>query len=195
MVRGCTGTVLFVSLRVVVMGVSGAGKSTVAALLARRLGLDLADADEFHPPANVAKLAAGTPLTDEDRWPWLEAIARWLDEHRKSGGIVTCSALKRAYRDVLRSGDADAWFLHLEGPPEVISERLDGGPDRSTPSSLLKSQLDALEPPGHDERAITLDASLRPEEIIDDFLVQVVRKAAGPGGADGAEGASLRERS
>jgi gluconokinase len=181
MVQGYPGTVHHVSLRVVVMGVSGAGKSTVAALLARRLSLELADADQFHPAANITKMAAGTPLTDDDRWPWLESIAGWLGEHQRTGGIVTCSALKRAYRDVLRSGDPGVWFLHLEGPAEVMAERVAGRPDHSTSAAVIESQLDALEPPGDDERAITLDASSRPEEIIDDFLVQVVRLAASAG--------------
>src|SRR3982074_1423497 len=97
---------------IVVMGVSGAGKTTVGAALAEALGVEYAEADKFHPPANIAKMSSGTPLTDEDRWPWLDSIADWIAAHEKSGGVVTSSALKRRYRDVLRGG-GDTWFLHL----------------------------------------------------------------------------------
>jgi gluconokinase len=162
-----------VSLRVVVMGVSGSGKSTVGELLAARLDLPYADADQFHSPTNVARMAAGTPLTDEDRRPWLEAIAHWLAEHEDGGCVVTCSALKRAYRDVLRRGADDAWFLHLSASQELMTERVAGRPRHFMPADLVASQFETLEPPGPDERAVTVDAALTPDQIITAFLAQV----------------------
>lgn len=105
---------------VVVMGVSGSGKSTVGEMLARRLDLAYADADDLHPPENVAKMEAGIPLTDEDRYPWLDIVADWLTDHAADGGIVTCSALKRRYRDRLREARPDLFFLHLDGSEELI---------------------------------------------------------------------------
>ena len=110
---------------IIVMGVSGSGKSTIGALLAERLGWPFADADGFHPPENVAKMAAGTPLTDADRWPWLDANAGHIDAARKAGQpvVVACSALRRAYRERLRAGHGDLIFLHLAGAPEVIATR------------------------------------------------------------------------
>jgi gluconokinase len=166
-----------VALRVVVMGVSGSGKTTVGRLLARRAGLDYADADDFHDPADVAKMAAAIPLTDADRAPWLEAIAQWLAEHDKIGGVVSCSALRRSYRDVLRTGGPDVWFLHLSGSATLVTERVADRPRHFMPAALVESQLETLEPPESDERAVTLDASLRPDAIIDDFLLEVVRQA------------------
>lgn len=154
----------------VVMGVSGCGKSTVAGVLAGRLGWDLAEGDDMHPPANVAKMAAGHPLDDEDRWPWLDIIAGWIRERTDAGtpGIVTCSALKRSYRDVLR-GD-HVVFVHLAGSREKIASRLTTRHGHFMPAALLDSQFAALEPPGDDERAVTVDIVDAPgreaEEII-----------------------------
>lgn len=162
-----------VKLRVVVMGVSGAGKSTVGECLARRLDLEYADADEFHDPLNVATMAAGTPLTDDERWPWLEAIARWLADREQSGGVVTCSGLRRVYRDVLRSGAPDAWFLHLVGSRDLMSDRVAGRPHHFMPAALVESQFETLEPPEDDERAIDIDAAIAPDDIVDAFLEQV----------------------
>lgn len=155
----------------VLMGVSGSGKSTVAGMLAGRLGWDLAEGDDMHPPANVAKMSAGHPLDDEDRWPWLEAIAEWIRAHTEAGkpGIVTCSALKRSYRDVLR-GD-HVVFVHLAGTRDQIARRLATRHGHFMPASLLDSQFATLESPGEDERALTVNATESPaqeaEEIID----------------------------
>src|SRR4051794_3004492 len=111
---------------VLIMGVSGSGKTTVGALLAGRLSWQYAEADDFHPPANVAKMAAGHPLTDEDRWPWLTEIAEWIDERRAAGepGVVTCSALKRRYRDFLRNDRPETRVVYLHGTPELIGSRM-----------------------------------------------------------------------
>lgn len=141
---------------IVVMGVSGSGKSTVGAALAQRLTVPFADADTFHPDANIAKMAAGNPLSDEDRYPWLEAIGEWLARHR-DGGVMSCSALKRKYRDQLRAHCPQVEFLHLSGSPEVIARRQAARRGHFMPASLLKSQLDTLEPLGPDERGVTVD--------------------------------------
>jgi gluconokinase len=152
------------------MGVAGSGKTTVGQLLAVRLGVEFADADDFHTPENIAKMRAGMPLDDEDRWPWLEAIAAWLADHAATGGVVTCSALRRAYRDVLRRGAADAWFLHPVGPPALMAARVRGRGHHFMPAELVESQFEELEPPDTDERAVELDASLPPEQIVDRFI-------------------------
>jgi gluconokinase len=138
---------------IVVMGVSGAGKSTVAAELVRRLGWDFAEGDEFHPAENVAKMAAGQPLTDEDRWPWLRTLAAWIGEHEAAGtnAVVTCSALKRAYRDVLCEGHPSVWFAHVRAAPDLIHQRVEGRRGHYMPPSLLGSQLEILEPLEADE--------------------------------------------
>ncbi len=146
----------------VVMGVAGTGKSTVAALLAGQLGWDLQEGDDLHPAANVAKMRAGHPLDDEDRWPWLERIGHWIDEHLLAGlpGIVTCSALRRSYRDVLRR--PDVVFVHLVGSHELIAQRMAARQGHYMPTSLLDSQFATLEPPGPDERVITVDVAEPP---------------------------------
>src|SRR5436190_7655090 len=118
---------------VVAMGVSGSGKSTVGAALAQRLRVPFADADDFHPPANVAKMTAGHALDDDDRYPWLEAIGEWLVEHREAGGVMSCSALKRKYRDQLRHHVPGVEFLHLHGSPEVIARRQASRPGHFMP--------------------------------------------------------------
>ncbi|HEV7627524.1 MAG TPA: gluconokinase, partial [Streptomyces sp.] len=139
------------------MGVSGCGKSTVGALLAERLGVPYAEADSFHPPANVEKMSAGTPLDDEDRGPWLDAIAVWLAEHAAlGGGVVSCSALRRRYRDRLRESGAQIFFLHLEGSEALIEQRLAGRKGHFMPRSLLRSQFAALEPLEADERGASV---------------------------------------
>jgi gluconokinase len=161
---------------VVVMGVSGAGKSTVAALLAERLGVPVAEADEFHPPANIAKMTAGIPLTDEDRWPWLAAIADWIAEHaRTGGGVVTCSALKRPYRDLLRLAAPHVWFLHPHGDRALLAHRMTHRDGHFMPLSLLDSQLADLEPLASDEPGIQVDIALSPAEIADTAVRQVKR--------------------
>jgi gluconokinase len=149
---------------IVVMGVSGSGKTTLGRNLADRLGVVYAEADEFHPPENIAKMSAGHPLTDEDRWPWLHAIAQWIGEHEESGGVVTCSALKRTYRDVL-SGGGPVFFIHLDGAREVIGARLAVRKDHFMPPALLDSQLAALEPLGPDEPGVVLNIDNTPEAL------------------------------
>ena len=140
---------------VIVAGVSGSGKSTVGALLAGRLGWPFADADEFHPAANVEKMRAGVPLTDEDRWPWLRIIAAWMDERIAAGEqtVVTCSALKRSYRDVLLVGRPQARMVFLAPDREVLAGRLAARHGHFFPEQLLGSQFTELEPPAPDETA------------------------------------------
>lgn len=150
---------------IVVMGVSGSGKTTVGMALAERLGVDYAEADEFHPPENIAKMSSGTPLTDDDRWPWLEAIARWIGEHPQ-GGVVTCSALKHKYRDVLRRG-GDVFFLHLDGSRELIAERLAARTGHFMPSALLDSQFADLEALLPDEKGAVISIDATPDEIVE----------------------------
>lgn len=149
---------------VVVMGVAGSGKTTIGQALAAGLGVEYAEADSFHPRANIEKMASGHPLTDEDRWPWLRAIAAWIAEHRETGGVVSSSALKRKYRDVLRGG-GDVWFLHLNGPGELLAERMKNRSGHFMPPSLLDSQLADLEPLQPDERGAVADIADPPEDI------------------------------
>ena len=140
---------------VIVAGVSGSGKSTVGALLAGRLGWRFADADDFHPAANVEKMRAGVPLTDEDRWPWLQAIAGWMDERIAAGeqAVLTCSALKRSYRDVLLAGRPQARMVFLAPDRDVLARRLAARHGHFFPEELLGSQFADLEPPAPDETA------------------------------------------
>jgi gluconokinase len=154
---------------IVVMGVSGSGKSTVGAALAQRLRVPFADADDFHPPANIAKMTAGQPLDDNDRYPWLEAIGEWLAEH-SDGGVMSCSALKRKYRDQLRRHCPDVEFLHLSGTAEVIGNRQASRPGHFMPASLLASQFATLEPLGPDERGTTIDVDQNIDSIVDDYV-------------------------
>jgi gluconokinase len=149
----------------VVMGVSGSGKTTVGTALAKAIGVDYAEADEFNPAANIAKMTSGIPLADEDRWPWVHAIADWIRSHERTGGVVTSSALKRSYRDVLRGG-GDTRFLHLTGDRELIVERMKTRKGHFMPVSLLDSQLADLEPLDADESGITVDIAHPPEEIV-----------------------------
>lgn len=148
----------------VIMGVSGSGKSTVAGILAGQLGWDLEEGDDLHPPENVAKMAAGHPLTDEDRWPWLDTIASWIIEHTMAGipGIITCSALKKIYRDRLR--EKNVVFVFLSGSKEQIGRRLTTRMDHFMPPSLLDSQIATLEPPTADENSIVIDVGRTPAE-------------------------------
>ena len=167
------------SVRIVVMGVSGSGKSTVGELLADRLGVDYADADEFHDDTSVAKMSAGVPLTDEDRWPWLERIGTWLVDREQTGAVATCSALKRSHRDVLRRNAADVWFVHCSASEELIKTRLDKRRNHFMPASLLRSQFEELQPPQADERAVVVDVSRPLEEVVDACLSAL--SAAGVG--------------
>ncbi len=158
--------------QIVVMGVAGAGKTTVATRLAARLGCEVADADEFHPPANIAKMASGTPLQDEDRWPWLRAIAAWMRARAEAGrtAVVTCSALKRAYRDILCAASPGTVFVHLTGAPEVIAARLEVRRGHFMPAALLASQLATLEPLGPDEPGVVLDVARSPDELVEQIV-------------------------
>jgi carbohydrate kinase (thermoresistant glucokinase family) len=151
----------------VIMGVSGCGKTTIAKLLSGELGWDYRDGDEFHPKANVEKMHSGTPLTDEDRWPWLKAIAAWIDGKRQTGkhGIVTCSALKKSYRDILIGSRTDVALIYLKGDKELIAARLSKRKGHFMPKGLLDSQFQALEEPGPDEHPITVSIEPTPEEI------------------------------
>jgi gluconokinase len=162
----------------VVMGVSGSGKTTVATLLAERLGWPFAEGDDFHPPANVAKMHGGTPLTDADRLPWLQAIAGWIDARRAagSGGIVSCSALKRAYRDILIGDRPDVRLIYVRGSHALIGARIAARHDHFMPPSLLQSQFDTLEEPGADERPIVAEAALTPPAMVDGVLAALASR-------------------
>lgn len=155
-------------LVIVLMGVSGCGKSTTGAALSRRLGWPFRDADSFHPPANVAKMSRGVPLTDEDRWPWLDAIAQWIDERCARGerGVVSCSALKRAYRCRIVGTRSGVQLVYLKGDMNLIGKRLRGRKGHFMPVSLLDSQFAALEEPGADERALTVSVALSPRRVV-----------------------------
>ncbi|WP_150238949.1 gluconokinase [Nocardiopsis quinghaiensis] len=137
----------------VFMGVSGSGKTTVAEGVAKQLGLPFAEADDFHPQANIDRMAVGTPLTDQDRWPWLRKLAGWIAEHDALGEstAMACSALKHSYRDVLRQGAPGVHFLHMHGSFEVVWARIDARQDHFMPPALLESQFETLEPLGPDE--------------------------------------------
>jgi gluconokinase len=154
---------------IVVMGVSGSGKSTVGAALAQRLRVPFADADDFHPPANIAKMTAGQALDDNDRYPWLEAIGEWLAQHAE-GGVMSCSALKRKYRDQLRRHCPDVEFLHLSGTPEVIGRRQASRPGHFMPASLLASQFATLEPLEADERGTAIDVDQNIDSIVENYV-------------------------
>ena len=156
----------------VVMGVSGSGKSTVGAALAQRLRVPFADADDFHPEANVAKMSAGHALNDEDRHPWLDAIGDWLANHCGEGGVMSCSALKRKYRDQLRKHCPQVRFLHLSGSPEVIGRRQASRPGHFMPASLLASQFDTLEPLEADEHGVVVDVDQDIDAVVENYLTR-----------------------
>jgi carbohydrate kinase (thermoresistant glucokinase family) len=153
---------------IIVMGVSGSGKSTIGALLANRLQWDYQDADWFHPAANVDKMHNGIPLTDEDRWPWLRAIAAWIDDARGAGrhAVIACSALKRRYRDILIGERSDVRLVYLKGTESLIARRIATRHEHFMPPSLLQSQLAALEEPGADEKTIVVSIEPPPQEIV-----------------------------
>ncbi|MER7998918.1 gluconokinase [Streptomyces sp. NPDC095613] len=150
---------------VVVMGVAGTGKTTVGPLLAGTLGVPYAEGDEFHSPENVAKMASGVPLEDADRWPWLDSIGEWAHGRAGRGGVVSCSALKRAYRDRLRAAAPDVLFLHLTGDRELIGRRMAARKGHYMPTALLDSQFATLQDLGEDEAGVAVDVSGTPEEI------------------------------
>jgi carbohydrate kinase (thermoresistant glucokinase family) len=165
---------------IIVMGVSGSGKSTIGALLAERMGWPFADADGFHPAANVAKMAAGQPLTDEDRWPWLDAIAAHIGAARAAGQpvVVACSALRRAYRERLRAGHGDLIFLHLAGAPEVIATRQAARQGHFMPPSLMASQFATLEDPAEEADAVTVSVQASPHEVVGNILSSLGERGA-----------------
>jgi carbohydrate kinase (thermoresistant glucokinase family) len=158
----------------VMMGVSGSGKTTIAEGVAKREGWRLVEGDDLHPPANVAKMKSGTPLTDEDRWPWLRAIAREIDAIRARGepAVVTSSALKRVYRDILIGDRPDVALVYLKGSRELIGHRMASRKGHFMPTALLESQFTTLEEPGEDEHPIVVSIEPAPDEIAD----EVVRK-------------------
>ena len=159
----------------IVMGVSGSGKSTIAEKLAERLGWHYEDGDKFHPASNVAKMSAGHPLTDEDRWPWLQAIADEIDRTCKTGEsiVIACSALKHSYRDVLVHGRDDVRIVYLRGTQELIAGRLTERKGHFMPPGLLASQFKTLEPPDPDENPLTVSIDASVEEIVDDITGQL----------------------
>ncbi|MEV0220103.1 gluconokinase [Streptomyces sp. NPDC050704] len=150
---------------VVIMGVAGTGKTTVGPLLANRLDVPYAEGDDFHPAANIAKMTAGTPLTDEDRRPWLDAIGAWAHGRAGLGGVVSCSALKRDYRDRLRAAAPGVVFVHLTGDRKLIEDRMGHRQGHFMPTALLDSQFATLQPLQADEAGVAVDVSGSPEEI------------------------------
>lgn len=157
---------------VVVMGVAGSGKTTIAKLLAKRLAWPYAEGDDFHPPANVEKMEAGTPLTDEDRWPWLQAIVAWMSAQAADGRstIVTCSALRRIYRDALVQATGAVRFAHLAGERELVGERIGFRRGHFMPPTLLDSQYETLEDLEADEDGLAVDVGDPPEQITDNII-------------------------
>ncbi|MFE2071589.1 gluconokinase [Streptomyces misionensis] len=160
---------------VVVIGVAGVGKTTVARLLSRRLEVPFSEADDFHSPQSIAKMSAGVPLTDADRRSWLESIADWLRERDEAatGGVVPCSALRRRYRDTLRAACPDVFFVHLTAGHEVVGRRLSERAGHFMPRTLLESQEETLEPLEPDERGVTVDAGPPPEAVVEAVLARM----------------------
>jgi gluconokinase len=159
----------------IVMGVSGSGKSTIAAALAERLAWIFEDGDRFHPPSNVAKMSAGHPLTDEDRWPWLQAIADETDRVCEAGGhvVMACSALKRSYRAILVHGRSDIRIVFLDGSQALIADRLARRKGHFMPPGLLDSQFKTLEPPQADEHPFIVSIDAPVETVVDNIVAQV----------------------
>jgi gluconokinase len=159
----------------VVMGVSGSGKSTIADKLAERLSWTFEDGDRFHPAGNVAKMSAGHPLTDEDRWPWLQAIADEIDRVCKAGerAVIACSALKRAYREILVHGRNDVRIVYLDGTEQLIADRLARRKGHFMPPGLLASQFKTLEPPAANENPVTVSIDASVDAIVDDIVSQL----------------------
>ncbi|MHA6625509.1 gluconokinase [Pseudonocardia sichuanensis] len=176
----------------VVMGVSGVGKTSVADEIVERTGWAFVEGDDLHPEANRAKMSSGVPLDDDDRWPWLRRVAAWIGEQEAAGrsGVVTCSALKRSYRDLLRDGHPSVWFVHLLAPPELIKERVDARRGHYMPPSLLQSQLATLEPLGPDEPGAGVETTGSPDAVAERVLAQL----AEPDGTATRDGDAPRGR-
>ncbi|WP_144674618.1 gluconokinase [Arthrobacter sp. U41] len=167
----------------VVMGVAGSGKSTIAAALSQQLGWACAEADEFHPQTNIQKMSQGIPLQDEDRWPWLQQIQNWMTTQAKAGKstVLTCSALKQRYRQLLAQAEGRVLFLHLHGEADLIGQRMQGREGHFMPPTLLPSQLATLEPLSDDELAtgsLRLDISKSPEELVSTIVASLMLPAA-----------------
>jgi gluconokinase len=178
------------------MGVASSGKTTTGQRLAKRLGWTFRDADTFHPAANIAKMSAGEPLTDEDRWPWLDAIGAWIDEHHKSKtrAVVTCSALKRSYRQRLVFRRPQVQLVYLKGSKELIAERMARRHGHFMPTALLDSQFATLEEPRGDERPIVVNVAMPPNRIIERVLTLSrlhPPRDAGIGRHDGSTGGGV----
>jgi gluconokinase len=170
-------------LVIVLMGVAGCGKSTTGAGLSKVLGWPFRDADSFHPPANVEKMRSGQPLDDADRAPWLAAIARWIDERleRREPGIVSCSALKRAYRERIIGARRGVRLVYLKGDRDLISQRLGARKDHFMPASLLDSQLAVLEEPGREERPLIVNVAMSPRRVVAAILERLELAKPGEG--------------
>jgi carbohydrate kinase (thermoresistant glucokinase family) len=165
----------------VVMGVSGSGKTTVAVLLAAALGCQFQEGDDLHPAVNVEKMHGGTPLTDADRWPWLQKISEEIDGWRARGesGVMTCSALKRAYRDAIIGNRADVTLVYLKGSRDLIHRRMAARHEHFMPVALLDSQFATLQEPMPDEHPITVDVGGRPAEIVEEIVRQLEQRQSG----------------
>ena len=163
---------------VVLMGVCGSGKTEIGRLLAARLGCDFLDGDDFHPPANVAKMRSGRPLDDSDRWPWLDRLAAEINARLADGrgAVVACSALARRYRDRLGIARPGVMLVHLDGDRDLLAQRLAARQGHFMPATLLESQLAALEPPTADERPLIVDIAATPEAIVDEIAAAVARR-------------------
>lgn len=168
---------------IIVMGVSGSGKTTVAQGIATTMGWEFAEGDSFHPVANIAKMASGHPLTDEDRWPWLRAIGSWIDGHDRSdtSAVITCSALRRAYRDLLREGRSTVRFAQVTADPELIEERMQHRRGHFMPASLLPSQLATLENLQSDEPGQVVSSAGAPDHVLRRALVALGLQSGGDG--------------
>lgn len=163
------------STHVIVMGVSGCGKSSVAQKIAERLGWPLAEGDDFHPAANIAKMSSGIPLTDTDRWPWLDVIVEWTKERDEAGlsTVVTCSALRRCYRDRLSQAPGKTYFIHLDGDREILFARMNARKDHFMPATLLDSQLATLEDLERDEHGFVVDIDADIETVVNTAINQL----------------------
>ncbi len=165
----------------IIMGVAGSGKTTTAALLGERLSWSYRDADSFHPPANIEKMSRGEALDDGDRWPWLAAIGGWIDDHlaRGESTVVTCSALKRVYRDRLVTGRPQAHLVHLVGEKGLIAGRMGARLDHFLPLDLLDCQFATLEPPASDERVLSVPVTQTPAEVVGAIVASLGLEPAG----------------